>query len=418
MKKVFSMLLVSSIMILSAVFGFSQDITFATFIDGPDLPVFQKQVASYEEETGKDVELLVIPYADWKTKMIMMLQGGTPPDVARETDVVYLQDYAIDITPYVKQYTGMEPMDWLDTVTVYKSWFKTYSLEAGMIPAIPYTTDVFALFYNKELFKDAGITVPTDGVWTIDQWYDAMVKLKESGVRYPLVWDRSPSRFSWLLYTYGGGYWDETGTKIILDSKESIEAMEFFLKIHDENLMPKAVWISGDAPLKYFQNGLSAMYLSGTWMLPTFAEQLDFEWGAIPMPVKRERYTYSGGKLIVPLTEEGVELAFYLTNKQNLADISSALYLLPDRSDMTEVTYDDKMVQEANIVAMNDLLNTSPAAKKRQDFDWYNLKTSPVIQGNVSSIVNMVVSVLTHEQTPEEAMKKLADQIRVEAGLK
>jgi hypothetical protein len=30
----------------------------------------------------------------------------------------------------------------------------------------------------------------------------------------------------------------------------------------------------------------------------------------------------------------------------------------------------------------------------------------------------MVVSVLTHEQTPEEAMKKLADQIRAEAGLK
>jgi ABC-type glycerol-3-phosphate transport system substrate-binding protein len=160
------------------------------------------------------------------------------------------------------------------------------------------------------------------------------------------------------------------------------------------------------------------MYLSGTWMLPTFAEQLDFEWGAIPMPVKREKYTFSGGKLIVPLTEAGVELAFYLTNKENLGDISSALYLLPDRADMTEVTYDDKMVQEANIVAMNDLLNTSPATKKRQDFDWYNLKTSPVIQGNVSSIVNMVVSVLTHEQTPEEAMKKLADQIRAEAGLK
>lgn len=417
MRRTFSWVLLISILLIFSVFVGADDITFATFIDGPDLPVFQKQVAAYEKETGKDVELLVIPYADWKTKMIMMLQGGTPPDVARETDVVYLQDYALDLTPYISQYTGMEPMEWLDTVTVYKSWFKTYSLESGIIPAIPYTTDVFALFYNKELFKKAGVEVPINGVWTIDQWYDAMIKLKQSGVRYPLVWDRSPSRFSWLLYTYGGGYWDETGTKIILDSKESIEAMEFFLKIHDENLVPQAVWISGDAPLKYFQNGLSAMYLSGTWMLPTFVEQLDFEWGAIPMPVKRERYTYSGGKLIVPLTEEGVELAFYLTNKENLAEISSALFLLPDRADMTEVTYENKMVQEANVVAMNDLLNTSPAAKKRQDFDWYNLKTAPVIQGNVSAITNMVVSVLTHEKTPEEAMKNLADQIRKEAGL-
>lgn len=417
MKRAFSWVLLINILLIFSVFVGAEDITFSTFIDGPDLSVFQKQVAAYEKETGKDVELLVIPYADWKTKMIMMLQGGTPPDVARETDVVYLQDYALDLTPYIIQYTGMEPMEWLDNVTVYKSWFKTYSLESGMIPAIPYTTDVFALFYNKELFKKAGVEVPTNGVWTIDQWYDAMIKLKQSGVRYPLVWDRSPSRFSWLLYTYGGGYWDETGTKIILDSKESIEAMEFFLKIHDENLVPRAVWISGDAPLKYFQNGLSAMYLSGTWMLPTFLEQLDFEWGAIPMPVKRERYTYSGGKLIVPLTEEGVELAFYLTNKENLAEISSALFLLPDRADMTEVTYENKMVQEANVVAMNDLLNTSPAAKKRQDFDWYNLKTAPVIQGNVSAITNMVVSVLTHEKTPEEAMKNLADQIRKEAGL-
>lgn len=348
MKRTFFVVLLVNIVLIFSAFVVGKNITFATFIDGPDLPVFQKQVADYEKETGKDVELLVIPYADWKTKMVMMLQGGTPPDVARETDVVYLQDYALDLIPFIKQHTGMEPMEWLDTVTVYKSWFKTYSLEAGMIPAIPYTTDVFALFYNKELFKKAGVEVPPNGIWTIDQWYDAMLKLKQSGVRYPLVWDRSPSRFSWLLYTYGGGYWDETGTKIILDSKESIEAMDFFLKIHDENLVPKAVWISGDAPLKYFQNGLSAMYLSGTWMLPTFVEQLDFEWGAIPMPVKRERYTYSGGKLIVPLTEEGVELAFYLTNKENLAEISSALFLLPDRADMTEVTYENKMVQEAN----------------------------------------------------------------------
>ena len=93
MKRTFFVVLLVNIVLIFSAFVVGKNITFATFIDGPDLPVFQKQVADYEKETGKDVELLVIPYADWKTKMVMMLQGGTPPDVARETDVVYCTDF-------------------------------------------------------------------------------------------------------------------------------------------------------------------------------------------------------------------------------------------------------------------------------------------------------------------------------------
>lgn len=386
------------------------------FTDGPDFDLITAQTNKFTKQTGEKVVILNLPYyLEYKPKLAAMAKAGSPPDVARETDLLPWVEYAIDLKPLVEKYTGMKFEDWLENVSFYKAGFKKLYEKYGKVVGIPYTSDAHAIFYNKEIFKKAGIEPPKDRPWTIDEWYAAMKKIKQSGAaRYALVYDFSPYRFANLLYVFGGGIWDRQGKNIIIDSRESIEALEFFVKLHDEDLIPKAVWLTGDAPAKYFQNGLAAMYVSGTWMLAQFREQLKFDWGVIMWPYKRERAVMTGGKYIVPFTERGAALAFFLTNPENLTEFAGKLYLIPDRKDLADkVKIEDPIINEVYAVVMKDLAESTRGSMVP---DWYDPDTAGIVQKNRTVINDHIKAAIAKEKTPEQAFKDLAAILRKAAG--
>ncbi len=410
MRKVAGLLL---LLIATALFA---DTVLMWFTDGPDFDLITAQTDRFTKQTGEKVVILNLPYyLEYKPKLAAMAKAGSPPDVARETDLLPWIDYAIDLKPLVEKYTGMKFEDWLENVSFYKAGFKKLYQKYGKVIGIPYTSDAHAIFYNKEIFKKAGIEPPKDRPWTIDEWYAAMKKIKQSGAaRYALVYDFSPYRFANLLYVFGGGIWDREGKNIIIDSRESIEALEFFVKLHDEDLIPKAVWLTGDAPAKYFQNGLAAMYVSGTWMLAQFREQLKFDWGVIMWPYKRERAVMTGGKYIVPFTERGAALAFFLTNPENLAEFAGKLYLIPDRKDLADkVKIEDPIINEVYAVVMKDLAESTRGSMVP---DWYDPDTAGIVQTNRTVINDHIKAAIAKEKTPEQAFKDLAVILRRAAG--
>lgn len=407
--------LLALLMVIAALSLFA-DTVLMWFTDGPDFDLITEQTNRFTKQTGEKVVILNLPYyLEYKPKLAAMAKAGSPPDVARETDLLPWLDYAIDLKPLVEKYTGMKFEEWLDNVSFYKAGFKKLYEKYGKVIGIPYTSDAHAIFYNKEIFKKAGIEPPKDRPWTIDEWYAAMKKIKQSGAaRYALVYDFSPYRFSNLLYVFGGGIWDREGKNIIIDSKESIEALEFFVKLHDEDLIPKAVWLTGDAPAKYFQNGLAAMYVSGTWMLAQFREQLKFDWGVIMWPYKRERAVMTGGKYIVPFTEKGAALAFFLTNEQNLAEFAGKLFLIPDRIDLADkVKIEDPLINEVYAIVMKDLAESTRGSMVP---DWYDPDTAGIVQANRTVINDHIKAAIAKEKTPEQAFKELAAILRKAAG--
>ncbi len=410
MKKVAGLLV---LLIASALFA---DTVLMWFTDGPDFDIITSQTEKFTKQTGEKVVILNLPYyLEYKPKLAAMAKAGSPPDIARETDLLPWVDYAIDLKPFVEKYTAMKFEEWLENVSFYKAGFKKLYEKYGKVVGIPYTSDAHAIFYNKEIFKKAGIEPPKDRPWTIDEWYAAMKKIKQSGAaKYALVYDFSPYRFSNLLYVFGGGIWDREGKNIIVDSPESIEALSFFVKLHDEDLIPKAVWLTGDAPAKYFQNGLAAMYVSGTWMLAQLREQLKFDWGAIMWPYKRERAVMTGGKYIVPFTEKGAQLAFFLTNEENLAQFARELYLIPDRKDLADkVKIEDPLINEVYAIVMKDLAESSRGSMVP---DWYDPDTAGIVQANRTVINDYIKAAIAHEKTPEQALKELANILRKAAG--
>lgn len=407
---------VAGLLLLLIATALLADTVLMWFTDGPDFDLVTAQTDRFTKQTGEKIVILNLPYyLEYKPKLAAMAKAGSPPDVARETDLLPWIDYAIDLKPLVEKYTGMKFEDWLENVSFYKAGFKKLYQKYGKVIGIPYTSDAHAIFYNKEIFKKAGIEPPKDRPWTIDEWYAAMRKIKQSGAaRYALVYDFSPYRFTNLLYVFGGGIWDREGKNIIIDSRESIEALEFFVKLHDEDLIPKAVWLTGDAPAKYFQNGLAAMYVSGTWMLAQFREQLKFDWGVIMWPYKRERAVMTGGKYIIPFTERGAALAFFLTNPENLAEFAGKLYLIPDRKDLADkVKIEDPIINEVYTVVMKDLAESTRGSMVP---DWYDPDTAGIVQTNRTVINDHIKAAIAKEKTPEQAFKDLAAILRKAAG--
>ncbi|MGW8064985.1 ABC transporter substrate-binding protein [Streptomyces ziwulingensis] len=86
---------------------------------------------------------------------------------------------------------------------------------------LPFAASTRVLFYNKTLFKEAGVTPPES--W--DDLADAAEALKEEGVKYPYALplgseEAQAETMQWML-SGGGGYTDDLGTYSV-DSPQNV----------------------------------------------------------------------------------------------------------------------------------------------------------------------------------------------------
>ncbi|MGI8423699.1 MAG: ABC transporter substrate-binding protein [Chloroflexota bacterium] len=165
-------------------------------------------------------------------KLTIMASGGTLPDASwfgvvadgnagreqatkgifKPIDDLIKKDSKFDIKPYFKAM--------LDGFTV-----------TGKLYALPthahYGTNV--LYYNKNMTRAAGVNVPEDGNWTIDEFVVAAQKLVRKDQD---IWGYfSPWGFSefgvFYVRQFGGEYMDESGKRVLLDSAEARAGIEW-----------------------------------------------------------------------------------------------------------------------------------------------------------------------------------------------
>jgi multiple sugar transport system substrate-binding protein len=117
-----------------------------------------------------------------------------------------------------------------DKAPYFKALLDAFSV-GGKLFALPvhghYGTNV--LYYNANLIKAAGINVPADGSWTVDDMVAAAQKVVRKGDD---VWGFFPATDlseSGVFYIreFGGEFLDEAGKKCLLDSSESRTGLEW-----------------------------------------------------------------------------------------------------------------------------------------------------------------------------------------------
>lgn len=160
------------------------------------------------------------------------------------------------------------------------------------------------MYYNKQLFADAGIeAVPS----TISELEEACQKLKDAGITPIMVGskDRWPllGWFSYLAVRNGGVdlYTDATNgaSETSFANPAFIEAGEELNKLSQEYFVNGSLAIdSGMAPAQ-FAVGNAAMFIGGTWDIPTLSadEELASNIGFAPFPASDDGSAEDAGTI-------------------------------------------------------------------------------------------------------------------------
>lgn len=260
--------------------------------------VIKEAIEAYETESGNTVDLQFKGRTGIREGLQAALDAGT---------VIDLFDEDID---RVNVQWGAYTMD-LEELASARNYEETAiaglmaavrEVAGGKLKSIPYQPNLFEIFYNIEIFEEAGVeAVPT----TWEEFVAAAEKIKEAGY-IPFTSDDAYviTNFGYQLARYIG----VDGVKKVVDEGLWAETPEVLLAAQDYAGLAEKGLLSetfGTAAWPTNQNGEfalgeAAMYLNGSW-LPNEVSELtgdDFKWGCFAYPA-------------VPNGKDGVEAANY-----------------------------------------------------------------------------------------------------------
>jgi multiple sugar transport system substrate-binding protein len=181
------------------------------------------------------VELEGVP-GSFSEKVLTSAAGGDPPDVIH----THPRDYhawlnagaLLPLDDRIKKERHNVP-DLLPTALEY--WNRD-----GKLWALPYNLSVQNVYFNKDLFAKQGLKTPDvherDGTWTWDTYLDLARRLTTgSGENkvFGAVWRAANLDIQLgTIWPFGGDMWDKGLTRTLLDSKESVEAVQFIADLH------------------------------------------------------------------------------------------------------------------------------------------------------------------------------------------
>jgi len=240
----------------------------------------QDQAAKFgETHPGSKVNVTLVPYDEFNTKLTLMLSSGTPPDVsampsdimgyAKEGKVIALDDLiAADPTLSDPAKSRTDAYD-LVRFDGHHIAVAQYGPLCGM-----------QLYYNKDLFDKAGVGYPTDA-WTWDDFLAAAKKLTVRDGDKASQWGVD---LGYLLGWDGG--WDvlawSNGAKLLdtnfqpqelhLEDPKAVAALQYLQDlVYKDKVAPTTA--DSDA-LKQaggpFLSGKVAMVIDGCWMLSSY----------------------------------------------------------------------------------------------------------------------------------------------------
>lgn len=374
------------------------------FTDGVEGDVMKEIIKDYQKENNNvEINLIEVAYADFTTKLKTMIAGGKPPALARVTDTGIFANQAIDLTEYVG---GTE-----EFTSQFLPSIKPYYVKDDKVIATPMDVTANGLIYNKTLFDKAGVKVPQspDDVWTWDEFAASIQKVKEKGgAKYGLLVDFTPHRYSTLVYEFGGSIFTDDLSAPAINNEESVAALDYFIKLHKDQVIPESVWLGGENPNNLFRSGTAAAHLAGNWMLSNYKDIDNFEWGVTYLPKGEIRSSVPGGKYIMGFKNSGVEketveFIKYLASQEVNAKFNQNSLFLSARLDNNELDYE--FGKEMFKVFSNELENTPEAAAN----DWGN---QVVISKVTTDMKDAVVEALRGGVSSQEAMDRVAELLK------
>ncbi|MGL5434825.1 MAG: ABC transporter substrate-binding protein [Lachnospiraceae bacterium] len=253
--------------------------------DNESTPQFKAVAEAFMEKyPNVEVELIDTQSAEYNNKLTVMLAGGdSDPDVIMVKDAesqVTMKDknQLLDLTDYIQKdsinmsiYAGAEEQLKMDD-TQY---------------TMPFRKDWYVLYYNKDLFDQAGVEYPgNDMTW--DE-YEELARKMTSGEGSSKVY--GTHNHTWMAMVSNWAIQDGKNTLMSEDYSFLKPWYEQALRLQDDGIAQSYANLKTGSIhyISVFEQQQCAMMPMGSWFMSTLIQdkndsKFDFEWGVATLP--------------------------------------------------------------------------------------------------------------------------------------
>jgi multiple sugar transport system substrate-binding protein len=403
---------------------------FGSFIQlNAEMQTLKKQYEAAHPGYTVNLEPIQASENDYYTKLTLMNRSGsTAPDIMYEDTFLINSDiqagYLAPLDSYLAKWS-----DWSEFTATAKS---AAVGQDGKTYGVPMGTDTRALYYNKTLFKQAGISVP----WQPKSWADVLsaaetIKAKLPGVTPLNVYSgkgagegATMQGLEMLLYGTSDQLYDSATKKWTPSTPGMLASLNFIKQIYTTGLAPDVQ----DALNPNFGTTLStelipqgklAIDLDGSWLPSTWTSTGAKPWsawsstmGVAAMPTQNGQApgttSMSGGWVLsvgshAPDKQAAFDFVSLAENKANALNYDITAGQIAERTD---------------VAADSSYLSTNPTTSFFTNLVQVThfRPTYPVYPQISDQIQVAMESVMTGQSSPSSAMSTLATQVGGIAG--
>ncbi|MER5737507.1 MULTISPECIES: extracellular solute-binding protein [unclassified Streptomyces] len=368
---------------------------------GSEDKVFKKIAEDFTKKHPKvTVKYVNVPFGEAQNKFKNAAQAGAgAPDVIR-SEVAWTPDFAnlgylapLDGTAALKDEGDFLPQ--AAASTKYNG--KTY--------AVPQVIDSMGVFYNKKIFKEAGVEVPKNIAEL--KTVSATIKEKTGKTGLYLRGD-DPYWFLSFLYGEGGDMVDAESKTVTVDNEAGVKAFKTVKDLVDSKAAITDATNGWDNMQAAFKDGKVAMMINGPWAVADtyagkeFADKANLGIAPVPAGSAGQGAPQGGHNLAVYAGSKNLDASYafveYMTSVENQAKTTQELSLLPTR----QSAYLQKDV------AKNEMIGFfKPVVEKAVERPWI-----PEAGSLFTPLGTEYTKVLTGQTTPEQGAKAVGDNYR------
>ncbi|WP_367616933.1 extracellular solute-binding protein [Curtobacterium flaccumfaciens] len=351
----------------------------------------KKVIGEYLDKCGAENDVTIkrslVPGSSLIQKVLQQASSKTLPDVLMLDN------------PDLQQIAETGALSPLSDYDISTDGYAKGVLQAGTYEDKVYglapTVNTIALFYNKKVLSEAGVTPPK----TWDELQSAAAKLTK-GDQYGFAVDANATyEGTWQFLPF---MWSNGGDEKDIATPETEEALSLWKGLVDDGSMSKSVvnWTQADVN-DQFMAGKAAMMINGPWQIPGLKEsKVDYGIAQIPVQAASDKAVAPlGGEVwTVPNTGDKAKQAVAakivdcMNSDANQLAMAKLRYTIPSKTDVAQQFGKD--VPEEQVFV--DLVADARARTGELGADWPKAATK---------IYTAVQSALTGQDSPADALQ-------------
>jgi multiple sugar transport system substrate-binding protein len=269
----------------------AEPVSLMVFGDPAERAAYAELVAAFHEsQPAVTVTLRHVPSpAAYRSRLSADFASGTPPDIFLLNYRRYAAFAAAGLLEPLQPY--LQDSAVLDFDQFYPAAITAFRWQGELI-CLPQNISSLVVYYNENLFRQAGVPLPT-GDWTWEAFLAAAQALTQDrdgdGTvdQYGLGVEPSLYRLAPFVWMNGGSLVDDDNnpSRLTLTRPPSLEALAWFVALRQEHgVVPGRVEEVAQDSESRFVAGTTAMYLNSRRGTPTYRMINAFTWDVAPLP--------------------------------------------------------------------------------------------------------------------------------------